>query len=142
RLPQDKRSRRRHSIAIFETKHAVLRQQGIVDMELRLVLIEVVQRTIRFVRFGVEDVRVTMGERASNGVLSGHANRGTLKKECPIGQQVGFCPAELPGFEERGLPVAQKFFDLLDGFESLWNGYERLTDLLYDVSRYGCVGRF
>src|SRR5690606_18366046 len=141
RLPQHERPGRCHGIAIFKTEHAVLRQQGVVDMELRLVLIEVVQGTIRFVRFGVEDVRVPMGERAANGVLSGHANGRALEEQRAIRQQFSFRPSQLAGFEERGLSVAQQFFNLFDGLESLRYGDEGLTDFLYDIGRDGRIGR-
>src|SRR5690606_6503840 len=141
RLPQHECPGRCHGIAIFKTEHAVLRQQGVVDMELRLVLIEVVQGTIRFVRFGVEDVRVPMGERAANGVLSGHANGRALEEQRAIRQQFSFRPSQLAGFEERGLSVAQQFFNLFDGLESLRYGDEGLTDFLYDIGRDGRIGR-
>ena len=102
RLPQHQRARIGQRVAVLEAQHAGLRQQRVVDLDLRLVGRDVVQRDV-FVLVGLVDQhRVALAERAALAVLAGQADAAALQQQRAERQRLAGGPVDaLAGLEHR-----------------------------------------
>ena len=132
-LPHDHRVGALHRVAVLKAEHAVLREEGVVDTELTLVLGEMLQRRPFFVGQVVVQDRVTLNEGTALNILTAHANVGALQQQRTEGEQLAHTPVHVTATTHLNALVHELLQLLVDGealgslTEGIGNALESLT---------------
>src|SRR5690606_8982603 len=97
RFPDHQCFRRGGGVAILERQYCLFRQQRIVDIEIRLAIIQVLQRHITFTVFLVMQYRMAMREGTTTDVLAGETHREPLVDQRGVGERFRVAPVEWQG---------------------------------------------
>ena len=94
-LPEGEHLRRGERVAVLEAEHRVLAQGGVVDLEQRLALLQVLQVDVLLVAVLHLHDGMAVAEGAALHVLAGHAHGMALEQQRPVGQQLAHAPVQL-----------------------------------------------
>ena len=94
-LPHHERVGALYRVAVLEAENAVLREEGVVDTELALVLREVLQRRPLFISDVVVQNSVTLNEGTALNILTAHTNVGALHQQRTEGEQFAHTPVHV-----------------------------------------------
>ena len=108
RLPEDERFGRRDRVAVLEADARVLRERGVVDLERRSRVVEVLHRRERRPGVHVVQDRVPVRERAALRVLAGDADRDAVGEQRRERERLGLAPVDrrLPRSRRAGARAA------------------------------------
>ncbi len=93
-FPDHQRARRGGRVAVFERQDGLFRKEGVVQVETRLVLDQMLQRDIGPGVLLVVQYRVTVREGATADVLAGHANRVAFEQQGRVRHGFGEAPVD------------------------------------------------
>ena len=98
RFPDHQLIRLRRRITVLEPQHRVLGQHAVDDLEVRLIVLQMLQRNPRsripFLAILVMQHRMAMRERPARDILAGHAHAVTLIEQRRIRERLAHTPIE------------------------------------------------
>ena len=128
-LPHHERVGALHRVAVLEAENTVLREEGVVDTELTLVLREVLQRRPLFISEVIVQHSVTLNEGTALNILTAHTNVGALHQQRTEGEQFAHTPVDVAGAAHLNALVHELLQLLVDG-EALRSLTERISNVL------------
>ncbi|MNF49981.1 hypothetical protein D3C84_312660 [compost metagenome] len=99
-------------VAVLERQCRLFRQQRVVQVETRLLAVQVLERYVRAGLLLVVQHRVTVREGATTNVLAGHADRMALEQQGGVGHGFGVAPVDRQRTGAHLLTVFENLRDL------------------------------
>src|SRR5207342_1026874 len=94
RLPEHERVGSRDRVAVLERERSVLRERGVVDLERRGGVGEILKRRERLSGSRIVEHRVAVRERAALGVLAGEPDRNAFFEQRPERERLRVAPVD------------------------------------------------
>ena len=133
-LPHHERVGALHRVTVLEAENAVLREEGVVDTELALILREVLQRRPFLISDVVVQNSVTLNEGTALNILTAHTNVGALHQQRTEGEQFTHTPVHVAGAAHLNALLHELLQLLVDG-EALRSLTERISNTLESLQR-------